>query len=326
MSNKKKLGYNLKEKIIKKINQKGGWVNTHAHFDRAYTLSKKNFHLGTIYFQKKWQLNTEIIKKSTVNDIYDRMSQAIETMISQNVQAVGTFIDVDPNAKDKGIKAAIKVREKYKKDIKIKYINQTLHGVINKDAYLWFKTASQFVDIIGGLPSKDKGQEHKHLDIILSTGKQLNKMVHVHVDQNNDPKEKETELLVKKTKEHRMENKVVAIHALSLSAQKKQYRKKIYKRMKKAGIMVIANPTAYIDSSRNEIKVPFHNAVTPVDEMVPARLTVALGTDNINDLHKPFTDGDMWTELRFLLESCRYYNIDQLVKIATINGLKVLGM
>jgi len=49
--------------------------------------------------------------------------------------------------------------------------------------------------------------------------------------------------------------------------------------------------------------------------MIPAGINVAIGTDNIADLLKPFTSGNMWTELRFLLESCRFYDIDELVKI-----------
>jgi cytosine deaminase len=63
-----------------------------------------------------------------------------------------------------------------------------------------------------------------------------------------------------------------------------------------------------------------------VDEMVTAGIRVALGTDNIADVYKPFSNGEMWTELRFLLETCHYHDIDALVKIATINGKKVLGL
>jgi cytosine/adenosine deaminase-related metal-dependent hydrolase len=96
--------------------------------------------------------------------------------------------------------------------------------------------------------------------------------------------------------------------------------------MEENGVMLVSNPTAYIDDKRNENLVPSHNSVSPVDELGPAGVTVAIGTDNIHGLHKPFTDGDMWAELRLLLESCRLYDVDELVKIATINGRKVLGL
>jgi len=69
-----------------------------------------------------------------------------------------------------------------------------------------------------------------------------------------------------------------------------------------------------------------HNAITPIDEMVPLGLTVAIGSDNICDVYKPFSDGDMMTELRFLLEATHFYNVDDLVDIATVNGRKIIGL
>jgi cytosine/adenosine deaminase-related metal-dependent hydrolase len=58
--------------------------------------------------------------------------------------------------------------------------------------------------------------------------------------------------------------------------------------------------------------------------MVAAGITVALGPDDIQDIYKPFTDGDMWIEMRFLLEAQRLYDLDTLADIATINGRKAL--
>ena len=55
-------------------------------------------------------------------------------------------------------------------------------------------------------------------------------------------------------------------------------------------------------------------------------LTVAIGSDNIHDIYKPFANGDMMFELRLLLEACKIYDVDQLVAIATTNGKKVLGV
>jgi cytosine/adenosine deaminase-related metal-dependent hydrolase len=123
-----------------------------------------------------------------------------------------------------------------------------------------------------------------------------------------------------------MQGKVVAIHGISLGAHTKVYREKIYKKMNKAGMMVIACPIAWIDSRRKEDLQPFHNSLTPVDELVPSGITVALGTDNICDYMVPFCDGDMWQELLLLATGCRYLEIDELVKIATVNGRKVLGL
>jgi cytosine/creatinine deaminase len=324
---KRKVDYlDLKEYITGLIDKKGGWVNCHAHIDRAYTVTPGNFHLYHAPLSQKWDLVDSMKRKSTVSDIYDRMAVAVENMIRQNVTVLGTFIDVDEAVQDKAIKAADKIRAKYKKDIRIVYINQVLKGVLEPKAREWFDVASEFVDIIGGLPGKDKGKEDKHLDVLLSTAKKLHKMVHVHVDQLNTASEKETELLVKKTVEYGMQGKVVGIHGISIAAHPQKYREQLYAMMKKAGVMMVSCPTAWIDNRRSEELAPTHNAITPVDEMVPAGVTVALGVDNICDIYVPHIDGDMWFELHLLMAAARFTDIKQLVNIATVNGRKVLGL
>ena len=314
----------LKDEIIQKIKNKGGFVNTHSHIDRAYTITPETLHLASASLKQKWTLVDSMKRNSSVAQIYDRMAYAIENMIEQGVQAVGSFIDVDEVMRDKSINAAHIVRENFKNDIKIKFINQTLKGVIDPQAREWFEIGAEFVDIIGGLPARDKGQESEHLDILMETAKRMGKPVHVHVDQFNTAKEKETELLADKTIEHGMEGRVTAIHSISVGAHPMAYRQELYKKLVKANLMFITCPTAWIDSRRSEELAPIHNSIVPVEELVPEGIVVGIGTDNIADILKPFTDGDMWTELRFLLESCHFYDIDALVNISTVNGLKIL--
>lgn len=316
----------LRREITRKIAAKGGFVNTHSHLDRAYTITPETLYLANATLQEKWYLVDSIKRNSTVDDIYGRMSMAVEFMIEQGVQAVGSFIDIDEVVEDKCIRAAQLLRDAYKSDIKIKYIGQTLKGVIEPESRKWFDIGAQFVDIIGGLPAKDKGHESEHLDIIMETAKSMNKPVHVHVDQFNSAREKETEELIDKTVEHGLQGRVTAIHSISLAAHPAEYRQEVYRKMKEAGVMLITCPTAWIDSKRSEELAPTHNSIAPIDELVPYGINVAIGTDNIADMLKPFTDGDMWTELRFLLESCRFYNIDELANIATVNGLNVLDI
>lgn len=315
-----------KELVLEKIRNYGGWVNTHAHLDRAYTLNADNFHYSYAYLKEKWHLVDEMKRAATVDSIYDRMARATELLLSQGTQAMGTFIDVDEAIGDRALRAAIRLRENFGKDMEIRFANQVLKGVIDPKSKAWFDLALDDIDIIGGLPAKDFGREAEHLDILLSTAKAKNKLVHVHVDQFNTDEEKETELLARKTIEHGMQGKVAAIHSISLAAHPKAYREQVYKLMAEAELMVISCPTAWIDHNRTERLAPSHNSITPVDEMIPAGLTVAFGTDNICDIYKPFSDGDLWTELRVMLEACHYYDIDQLAKIATINGLKALGI
>ncbi|GAB1672790.1 amidohydrolase family protein [Mannheimia haemolytica] len=320
----------LKGHIRDEIIKKGGWVNAHAHADRAFTMTPEKI---TVYqnanLQQKWDLVDEVKRNSSVEDYYRRFSQAIELMISQGVTAFGTFVDIDQVCEDRAIIAAHKAREVYKNDIILKFANQTLKGVIEPNAKKWFDIGSEMVDIIGGLPYRDEvdyGKGLEAMDILMDTAKSLGKMLHVHVDQFNSPTEKETEQLCDKSIEHGMQGRVVAIHGISIGAHPKDYRKMLYQKMRDSQMMVIACPMAWIDSGRKEDLQPFHNALTPADELIPKGITVAIGTDNICDYMVPLCEGDMWQELSLLSAGCRFTNLEEMANIASINGRKVLGL
>jgi cytosine/adenosine deaminase-related metal-dependent hydrolase len=317
---------NLKKELLAGIRQHGGWVNAHAHFDRAYSLDENSVKEIYAPLKKKWDIVDTLKRTSSVDDVYHRMASATELMLEQGVQAFGSFVDVDEAIGEKSLLAAEKLRAVYGDRIQMKFINQTLKGVLDKDARYWFDKALEFVDIIGGLPAKDAGREAEHLDLLLSTGKRLNKRVHVHVDQFNTDEESETEMLAHKVIEHGMEGRVTAIHCISVAAHPKAKREQIYALMKQAGLSVISCPVAWIDHPRTERPAPSHNAITPVDEMLEYGILVAIGTDNIMDVYKPFGDGDMWTEVKLLLEACKIYRPEVLSSIASSNGLEVLGL
>lgn len=322
----KKASWDLKAYLLEQIKARGGWISAHNHLDKAYLIEASSLDQTGFDLRTKWDLIDEQKRSWTVDQIYDRICFGVEEQLKQGVTGLCTFLDVDPLIEDKSIKAAQRVRERYQNDLELKFACQTIKGVLQREARFWFDEAVAFVDIIGGLPYKDKGREEEHLDVIMAAAKRTGKMVHVHVDQLNLPSERETELLVDKTTEHGLEGKVVAVHGISIGAQEKSYRQSLYQRMVSAGVSVIACPTAWIDHRRSEVMAPTHNAVTPVDEMIPSGVIVAIGPDNIADYYKPFTDGDLWLELRVLLESCHYYELDELIKIATDNGRAVLGM
>ncbi len=308
----------------------GGWINTHAHADRSYTLSENVLELRrTCTLQQKWDALDQLKRDSTEEDFYRRFSLFFEDQIRQGVKGLATFVDIDPQSGDRAIMAGLRAREHYQNDLTVKFANQTLKGVIEPEARKWFDIGSELVDIIGALPKRDErdwGRGEEAFDIIMGTAKRLGKMVHVHVDQFNQSLEYETEQLCEKTIEHGLQGRVAAVHGISIAAHSKAYRYRLYDLMKKADVMMITCPTAWIDTPRSEELLPMHNSLTPIDEMVPAGLTVAIGTDNVADAMVPWNAGDMWHELMTLATGCRYDYFDDLVKIATANGRRVIGM
>jgi cytosine/adenosine deaminase-related metal-dependent hydrolase len=226
----------------------------------------------------------------------------------------------------KAIDAALKVKQEYKDKITLLTITQPLGGLVNKAARDLYEAITAKADIAGGLPSKDRPKDDENLDILFQIAKNLNKPMHVHIDQENNPNERDTEKLVKATVRHGYQGRVVAVHAISTSAQPKEYRTELYKKMADAGIAVAVCPGAALGMRQlDQFQAPVHNSIANVPEMLEAGITVGLGVDNVYDYYQPFIDADLWVELRMLQEACRYYKFEELVDIATVNGKKLLN-
>jgi len=317
--------WNLKNQILKEITKQGGWVNCHAHFDKAFYITKDGLAKSMVDMEQKWLMSDDIKRNSTQEQIEERIRTALDILINQGCNLTCTFIDAYEAVGHKAIDAANKVKEEYKDKIKMLTITQPLGGLIDGPARNLYEEITAKADISGGLPSKDRPNDKKNLDTLFAIAKNLNKKIHVHIDQENNPNEKDTKTLIEFAKKYDWADKTTAIHAISVSAQPKEYRERIYKEMAEIGMSVVVCPSAALGMRQlDQYQAPVHNSIANVPEMLLAGVTAGLGVDNVYDFYQPFVDADMWTELRMLMEACRYYNFNDLVKIATANGRKIL--
>jgi len=311
--------------LRKKINDKGGLVCCHAHFDKAYVITEETLKQSMSDMETKWDLWQGIKKRYTPKGLRERIRLSAENMIKQGVKLCRTSIDVDNTVGLMCLNAALAVKNEYKDRLEIQICSQVLEGALNKKARMWIEKAVPMVDVVGGLPSRDRPRQAEHLDYLFKIAKKYQKPVDVHIDQLNDPDEKDTELLAKKVIEHGLEGRVNAVHCISLSAQNDRYLKETIKLIKEANMSILVAPRGALDMVQlRQKKSPLHNSIAPVPQLLEEGVNVALGIDNVCDYFCPFTDGNMFKELQFLLEACRYYDLEQLSNIATVNGLKAL--
>ncbi len=311
--------------MLDAIKERGGFVNCHAHFDKAFYITREGLDKSIVNMEQKWLMSDDIKRNSTQERIEERIKTALDILIEQGCRLTATFVDAYEAVGHKAIDAANKVKKEYKDEIKLLTITQPLGGLVDEKARKLYEEITAKADFAGGLPSKDRPNDKENYDYMFSIAKNLNKKLHVHIDQENNPHEKDTEILIEYAKKHNYGDKTVAIHALSVSAQLKKYREKIYKEMAEIGMSVVVCPSAAMAMRQlNEYQAPVHNSIANVPEMLATGVLVGLGVDNVYDFYQPFVDADMWTEMRMLQEACRYYHFDQLVDIATINGRKIL--
>ncbi|MBI2484511.1 amidohydrolase family protein [Candidatus Uhrbacteria bacterium] len=317
----------LREEMLTAISEHGGFVNCHAHFDKAFYIRRDALADSMVDMQVKWRMSDDIKRASSEEEIAERIRKCLDIMVAQGVRMTATFVDAYDAVEHKAIDAVLKVREEYRGRIDLMIATQPLGGLVDAEARALYEAITSKADIAGGLPSKDRPDHRKNLDVLFSIAKNLDKPLHVHIDQENNPDERDTEVLVEYAKKYGYEGRVIALHAISTAAQPLAYRKELYKRMADVGMAVVVCPSAALSMRQLDSKIsPVHNSIANVPEMLDAGIVVGLGVDNMSDYYHPFVDGDLWIELRMLQEACRFYDFDALAKIASENGKKILAI
>lgn len=321
----------LNRELMTAVERYGGFTNAHAHPSRFGTFTEKTRHLANAPFKQRWDALDRYKRETTPGQFYDRMAEYVDLMAKQGVTAIGFWIDVDEASRDKEIIAAQRLIQTFPRGqgIDLVFINQTLKGVVDDEAYRWFRVGAEFADIVGGLPGRDQTRKAEHMRRVVGTAREFGKRVHVHVDQFNTYKENESELLARTAISLDKQGEVVGVHGISLAAHSLPVRLRTYEKMREAGIMMVACPTAWIDSGNNEETAPTHSAITPIRELMEQGILVAAGLDNHGDIYLPDFDRTMLEEARFTRNHLRFYSregVDQIARIFSTNGRLVLGL
>ncbi|MBU1992487.1 MAG: amidohydrolase family protein [Patescibacteria group bacterium] len=331
-------GFAFKKLFLSEVDRLNvGMVNCHAHLDRAFTITPDIWKQASALMEQKWVLLRDIKKKHTPESLVERISAGLDMLIKQGVTACRTHVDADSIVGMMCVEAADRVRENYKGKFVFQFAPQPLEGFLNVDATGMdkgkmdlYEKACSICDVVGGLPSRDRALENgdrKHADFLMSVAKNLGKDLDVHIDQENNPYEKDTEWFLDMIAEKGMQGRATLLHCISVGAQAEEDRKRIYKKLVDTGTNVTVCPWAAIGMKQHKDKIaPLHNSIAPVEEMVEAGVNVSIGTDNISDIVVPEDRGDMFEEIILLASSVRLYDIEKLAKIATVNGHKTLKL
>ena len=312
----------------------GGWVNAHTHLDRANTISpeylahvnidpmeaasfplrvKQNF-VGYLHTGLAYQ----------VENLYKRMRKELERMISLKVREVISFFDATPDIGLVAIEQALKLKEEFRGKIALKVAVSPIFGFKNpaEDPDRWeiYKEAAKVADILGALPSRDENEGRigfdGHIRRVLELGHELHKETHFQIDQNNDPREKETENLIEAIRwlgapkvEGSSEPTVWAVHVISPSCYPEDRFQRLIEGLLKYNIGVICCPSAAISMmQRRPLTSSIHNSIARILEMMEAGVPVKIGTDNICDIFIPNGDGKVESEVWVAANLLRFYH------------------
>jgi cytosine/adenosine deaminase-related metal-dependent hydrolase len=319
----------------------GGWMNAHAHLDRANTFAPEYLHHANIdpvgasglSLPVKQILVGELHKGLAYqpDNLYARMRAELDRMIALGVREVTSFIDATPDIGLAAIEQAARLRAEYRDRITLKIVVSPIFGFknprVNPDRWDVYRAAAEVADALGGLPVRDRAGGRVgfdgHVRMILELGRTLRKPVHVHVDQDNDPREEETEQLVQAVRwlgspEVAGEDgpTVWAVHAVSPSCYDDARFQRLVDGLRTYNVGVISCPTAALSMFQlRPFAAPVHNSIARLLDMLVAGVQVRIGTDNIGDIFIPNGTGSVRAEVWVAASALRFYHTTVWAKI-----------
>ncbi len=316
-----------------------GLFNAHLHLDRAGTLDpvylehvgKNPIEASKLTLKEKQNLTGELHTGQAYKkeDLKQRITYFLERMAEIGTKRADSFIDVSADCVGlTALETALEVKKELKEKIDFRVGAYNPFGFKDSEPERWelYKEAAKMADFLGTLPERDVLEGHigfeEHFKRVLELAKELEKPIHLHVDQANNPEENGTETLIEAVKwlggpeSEDNEPMVWAVHVISPST----YREKRFKRMlnglKEHNIGVICCPTAAISMRQPRHKTtPTYNSIARILDMIERKIPVRLGSDNIYDVFLPSTTESLYDEVIALSNILRIYDVDVLAKL-----------
>jgi len=330
------------------IRAQGGMFNAHLHLDRAGTLDEvymesighRILEESYVSLHAKHGLITNLHQGRAYqrDDFTRRVNASIDEMVEVNTARADTLVDV--TADGVGLNAlqwmdGIKRLRAPQIDLRIAAYSPL--GFDDSEPQRWelMLEGARRADFLAALPEADDTAEYpthigfyEHCRRFLVLAKELDKPLHVHVDQRNEPSEDGTEQLVRAVREFGApvsqtgEPMVWAVHLISPSTYDEAHFNALVEGMLDCNIGVITCPSAALGMRQyRPILTPTYNSIPRVLEMLAAGIHVRVGSDNVADICSPSTTVDLVDEIFVLSAALRFYQPEILARLAV--GAKI---
>lgn len=324
--------------LLERVSELGGFSNAHSHIDRADTIGDEYLrHINTTPLEAsslplsvKQNLTGDLHRglAYTEDDLRERMERVVRRLINYGTTRLSTCIDATNEIGEDGllaIRVALKMKERFSGEIKIEIGPNPIFGFKEGSGrFEIFCEAAKMSDFITALPEKDdfsangirdgKVGFRGHLRKAIQLACELNKEIHIHLDQANDPRENGVETLIEGLRW--IDRPVVlnhqgpaiwVIHMISPSCYSEDRFKRLIEGLLEMNLGVIICPTAAISMRQlRPTDSPTHNSIARVLELAKERVPIRIGTDNICDVFVPQSDGDMLTEIKMAGHAVRF--------------------
>jgi len=323
----------------------GGLFNAHLHLCRAGTLDETERLLAAgaetdddgishLSLSRKHAIIPLIHNSSDYDreNIRKRLNLFLDLMEQAGTTRADTLVDVTTGRLGLSVmEEFLAVKEERRGALDLQVGAYTPLGFRDDEPGRWqfVEQAAEMADLVGSLPERDDHDIYPdHIGYIencrrtLKMAESLNKPIHIHVDQKNDPSECGTEIILSVIDELGLsypdpEPMVWLVHVISPSAYDEAKFNDLAAEIAEKNVGIICCPSAAVSMRQlRPIRTPTHNSIARVMDFLAAGVHVRLGSDNINDITSPAGTADLVDEIFVLSNAVRFYDVGILAKLA----------
>lgn len=269
------------------------FVNTHMHFDKAYTALKgRDSSVETL--EDSIRIMHDIKRRYTVEDVKNRAVRAIRECVMYGTTKLRTNVDIDNMANLVGLEGVLAAKEATKDICDLQVVAFPQEGIFCNEGTekLMWEAMEMGADIAGGMPAAEWLDEHKlrHVDLVFEIAEKYGCLIDMHIDQSKDMFDRSLEYTAWLTLKKGWGGRVTGGHCTSISYQNQSHAVKVMKLLKEADVNICTNTQVLaimgIDAE------PRTRGVTRIREMVDMGINVATAQDTICDGFHLYGTGD----------------------------------
>lgn len=270
------------------------FVNTHMHFDKAYT-ALEGREDSTETLEDSISIMHDHIRAYTVDGVKERAIRAIHECVSYGTTKLRTNVDIsnlDPDLI--ALQGVLLAKEETKDICDLQIVAFPQEGIIRSPgtAELMEKAMEMGCDIVGGMPAAEWLDEHKkqHVDFVFELAEKYHALIDMHIDQSKDAFDRSLEYTAWLTLTKGLAGRVTGGHCTSIAYQNQSHAIKVMKLIKEADMNICTNTQVLtimgIDPE------PATRGVTRIREMVEMGINIVTAQDTICDGFHLYGIGD----------------------------------
>jgi cytosine deaminase len=278
-----------------------GLIDAHQHLDKTRTLRAVKNPQGTL--EGAIAEFARYAATMSAADIMPRAERTLAACLERGTVAIRSHANVDPQARLRGVEALVELRSRWRERLRLQVAPFLTGGAtrVGVPAREWLEEAIRLGgDVVSANPTHAE-RPAELLDMLFDVAERYGKPIDVHLDEHLDAARTTFHLLIERTRAHAMAGKVVASHCSALSALEPNEAARVVDGFAAAGIGVVTLPAANLFLQGRSATRLAPRGLTRVSALQAAGVTVAAGSDNIQDPFVPTGSGDLLEIARWAL-------------------------